>query len=514
MYRCPSFLKSREFRGYAGIFSFTVLWFGIFAVARIDMHHDAIMLKPAIDVAAGKVIFRDTFCHYGALSVWLQALAVKFFGGEIVVGRLLTVVFYGGIAILIDLVFRRFLSLPFRIVNLILFWGMAPFYLVPMHPWSSVYSLFFMLLTEEHLLRFFDSERRTELFRAGFFAACAFLARHPCGAAIFAAGAAVLAVHFVKYRREWDIPAWYVGGAAAVLGVFAIYISATGAWSDYLRQCFGYVVGFAVERGGNLAWGEIAKRFFPLNEVLWLVDTIYSLLPLACLGSVWAVWHRLPPSGAEGRPTARRMLQYLTVALTGVVSWHQYYPVPCVRHLYWAAIPMFGVFALVAERLWRSEKYRILSRSAAVILLLSGAIPVFFRFNYGTFDMLRYFPLRRRVNLKGCRQLWLTGKEGSFLLSLDRVFAGLPPEIRSRGVFNYTPDAVLSVIFPETGFRHKMFVNWGGGVYPDYPQSALAYILRFRPAVVSQQSMILPDYKLVLQTELYGLQYWFYAPLY
>ena len=115
--------KNRIFSG--AVFVVTVLWFAVFAASRIDLHHDAVMLKPAIDVAAGKVIFRDTFCQYGALAVWLQALAVKIFGGELIVIQLLTVLFYGGIAVLSDLVFRRFLSFPFRLVNLGLFWGMA-----------------------------------------------------------------------------------------------------------------------------------------------------------------------------------------------------------------------------------------------------------------------------------------------------------------------------------------------------------------------------------------------------
>ncbi len=494
------------------VFAVTVLWFGVFAVIRIDMHHDAIMLKPAIDVAAGKVIFRDTFCQYGALAVWFQALAVKLFGGEIVVGQLLTVLFYGGIAVLSDRMFRRFLSFPFRVVNLGLFWGMAPFYLVPMHPWSSVYALFFMLLSTEFLLCFFDSGKNWQPFAAGLFAACAFLARHPCGAAIFASGAAVLIFYAVKQRGGRAASAWYGGGAAAVLAAFVLYLVATGAWNDYLRQCFGFVLNFAVERGGNWQWTEIAKRFFPINEVLWIVDIIYSLLPLMCLGLVWAVLHRWSSVIDERGKT--RMLQYLTVALAGVVSWHQYYPVACLRHLYWAAIPMFGVFAIVCERLWRSPVYRSWCRTAAVILLLTGAIPVGFRFRYGTYVTLKYFSQRREVDLPGCRHLLLQGSESRLLLGLDAAYRALPPAIRARGVFNYTPDAVLSVMFPETKFRHPMFVNWRGDVYPEYPGLALDYILNNRPPLVSQQPLELPGYHLMYRGELYGLEYWFYAPLY
>ena len=34
----PAFIKSREFWLSTGIFLFTVLWFGIFALVRIDLH--------------------------------------------------------------------------------------------------------------------------------------------------------------------------------------------------------------------------------------------------------------------------------------------------------------------------------------------------------------------------------------------------------------------------------------------------------------------------------------------
>ena len=38
----------------------------------VDPHHDGIMLKPALDVLSGQVLFRDTFTQYGALTTYLQ----------------------------------------------------------------------------------------------------------------------------------------------------------------------------------------------------------------------------------------------------------------------------------------------------------------------------------------------------------------------------------------------------------------------------------------------------------
>ena len=510
MNKCPSFLKSHEFWIATGIFVFTVLWFGCFALLRIDLHHDAVMLKPAIDVVSGKVIFRDTFCQYGALGVWLQALAVKFFGGEVAVIQLLTVLFYGGCAVVCDRVYRRFLTLPFRALNLVMFWGMAPFYMVPMHPWSSVYALFFMLLNIEFILRFLDGGGRYATYLAGCFAGLAFLARHPCGL-IFIPGLAVLSVMAWRERSKWRAVLSYVSGFAAVLAAFALYLTLVGAWSDYLRQCFGYVFGFAVERGGHLQWGEIAKRFFPLNEVLWLIDTVYSVLPLLCITWAAAALRRICRAS---KPASADDLKCLLIAVAGLVSWHQYYPVPCLRHLYWAAIPMFGVMALTVQRLWSSPDRRVLKRAAALLLVLVALFPVGFRIGFGAVPLLGSASNFTRVtHLPGLRNMRLSGRELSALEPIWQVFELLPPAIKSRGVFNYTPDAVFSVMLPETDFRHQMFVNWGSSVYPDYPEKALACILRVRPAVISRQPMILPDYQLALQTELYGLQYWFYVPL-
>ncbi|MCS6273708.1 MAG: hypothetical protein H2169_05070, partial [Opitutus sp.] len=46
-----------------------------FAAIGVDSHHDGIMLKPAMDVLSGQVLFRDTFSQYGPLTTYFQALA-------------------------------------------------------------------------------------------------------------------------------------------------------------------------------------------------------------------------------------------------------------------------------------------------------------------------------------------------------------------------------------------------------------------------------------------------------
>ena len=491
------------------VFVFTVVWFSLFAVARIDLHHDGVMLKPAVDVAAGKVIFRDTFCQYGALAVWLQALVVKIFGGELIVIQLLTVLFYGGIAVLIDRIFRRFLTFPFRLVNLGLFWGMAPFYLVPFHPWSSVYALFFMLLSTECLLRGMEREDWRFHALAGVSAACAFLARHPCGAVSFGAGVLTLILASAYLKRKWRNVGIFAAGSVAVLTLFVLYLVLAGAWSDYLRQCFGFVGGFAWERGGG-SWEEKCSRLFPVFDGLVPpLDFFFSLLPLVCIAAGLKEFFRLTRGDPAYKP---RAIEVMTVILAALASWHQYYPVPCGRHLYWAAIPMFGVFALVCERLWRNDSRRTAYRAATVALFLAALPAVGIRL-YGAAMFLRDFGNRSTIDLPGVRHLRLSAAEHELLDNLKRAYAELPPEIRARGVFNYTPDGGVSVMFPGTKFRHPMFVNWQGDVYPDYPARATEYLMTYRPPFVAVRELQVPGYREgVFCGSLYGVPYFFYSP--
>src|SRR5258708_16448162 len=60
----------------------------------VDQHHDGIMLKPALDVLSGQVMFRDTFTQYGALTTYLQEVALSI-PTTLLVMRLMTVMAYG-----------------------------------------------------------------------------------------------------------------------------------------------------------------------------------------------------------------------------------------------------------------------------------------------------------------------------------------------------------------------------------------------------------------------------------
>ena len=78
-----------------------------FAHLDPDWHHDGILFKPAVDVAAGLSLFKETFTQYGALTTYLQAGAVAIFGEQLIVLRLQAAGFLSLSGVLLYLIVSR-----------------------------------------------------------------------------------------------------------------------------------------------------------------------------------------------------------------------------------------------------------------------------------------------------------------------------------------------------------------------------------------------------------------------
>ncbi len=491
----------------------TFLWFGFFSLLSFDPHHDGVMIVPALDVAAGKVIFRDTFSQYGALVHWIQGAAVRLFGPELAVLKLLTAAVYGLVAVWIDRMWTPLLgSARYRWINLALFFMLAPFYLVPFHPWSSVYALFFMVLAGERMRRFTETGSCRVLAVSGVAGAAAFLCRTPCGAVALLAGLAVLALRWicapVPRRTALREGASYLGAFAAVGALFGLYLTAVGAWPHYLRQCYGFVGGFVVVRGGSWSWEQFGDSMFPVLTSAGYLDSVFALLPLV---SLLLLFLALRPLFYGRRDAVAKALPLISLLLLGLGSWHQYFPVPCVRHLSWAAVPMFGAFALLLRKIGKTpwpRRAKVLLTGGLLFFVLMAFAP---RAN-GIFMRFYTLPKRTACDLPGMRGMLLYKGEYTICRALNELFFSLPPEVQARGVFNHTPDGIYSLLLPRAAFVHPMYVNWGRDVYRNYPDAAWKFILSTRPAVLSSQLDAIPGYEVLFVFTWHGKPYRLFAP--
>ena len=492
------------------IFTLTVIWFALFAPLGVDFHHDGVMLIPALRIAAGGAVFRDAFCQYGWLTPVLQSFAALISGGELLALKLLSVLFYGGTAVLLDLVWKERLSKNSRLSLLFCFWLLMPDMMVTFHPWSSIFALFFTLSGVLFFLKYLQHAKKTMLFCAGCAAGCAFLSRHPCGVVTAAALAAVIGFEtlFVTEKDKWKTffrkISIFAGGFLSPVAVMALCLTVTGAWSDYFRQCFGFISEFVWKRGTSGSWEHFSNSLFPFySDGSYFLDMIFALLPLCTLGWLFALFRN---SSAKSAEDWKKSLPLLVLVLTALGSWHQYYPVPCVRHLYWGGVPMLGFFILTLEKLVNSKR-SLLTVAVIFVLSLSFVAAASSRL-YGAYVRLSTARFRTISDIPGIRGMALTRMEKELINHFRSAFNSLPENLRKRGVVNYSEDALWSVIFPDSGFKHKQFLRTMQTLYPDYEREIFNFIAEKQPVIFTDSDRFFPGYTdLVMPVEYQGKIY-------
>ena len=484
------------------------LFFGFYSLLGIDLHHDGIMFKAAADAANGKAIFSGTFSQYGILPPLFQGFFVKLFGCELLVLKLLTAFFYGASLVVYDMIWKRFFPEKewyYRAACIVMYFMLSADCCVTAHPWASVYALFFLLLAIYFTLRFLDDAEKNIRFAlaAGVCAGVMFGFRQPCGLTAFLSAGLFSLVCF-SYDKKVSLRflACFFAGTAVCLVIYAGLITCYGAWSDYLIQTWTHAFAFAVKRGsGSGKYSEMMINFFPfITGDRGFIDAIFAFFPLLTLGMLGYLF-------MTGK--WKQELPMVSILLYALGAWHQYYPVPCMRHLYWAAVPMMGVFVYVIRQMIVNGGVR--GRTGAAILIVILLFPMGFR---GYFAVRRVRTASKRVwgTAPGVRGLLLFDHEKKMTDLIYQLNLIMPAELKKRGVINHTPDGIWSVMFPENGFAHPQFCRLGDTIYPDYDRQVYRFCMEKRPVVISSVWSALPGYILMQPITYQGINYFILFP--
>lgn len=291
-----------------------------FASMGIDAHHDSVMLKPALDVLSGQVLFRDTFSQYGALTTYLHA-AVLWLSPTLLALKWFTVAVYGAALFFLFLAWRTFLPLSLSIFASALFFVFFPAYErlwvgsdTTLLPWSSVVALLFQSIGLLALLRLVRGER-SAVWSAllGMACACVFWCRMPVGVTM-AGGLLVvgLCLGWLRGRPSADtvkstlLPALLAFAAVNLAMLGGILINDAGA--DWWYQNFVWPGKWAqstTDRAGPTMW----RVFFAAPR------TIAVLLLTVAMGVALLRWHR------SDRPSYRRIALAIAVGLVVLLVW-------------------------------------------------------------------------------------------------------------------------------------------------------------------------------------------------
>ena len=497
------------------IFILVCLVFGAFAPLGVDFHHDGVMFIPALRVASGGLVFRDVFCQYGFLSPVLQGFSLWLGGHELLVMKYFSVLFYAGSAVLLDIIWQRFLTVRWRDLLLLMYFSLMPDHIVTFHPWSSIFALFFSLAAIEFMLSYLSGKQKIKLFFAGIFAGITFLARHPVGVVTLLAILIALFFDIMLTKPEdrcWKKYTWQnligLSGFLLITGAVALLLMLTGAWNDFVLQCVSYVFNFVHGRGANGSWNYFAASLMPFITDNLFADSIFAILPLFPL--YWMF--KATRSAIADRESGSCWCMLAALAVFAFGSWHQYYPVPCVRHLFWGGVPFFGFFVLSIRSLWKHQGGRAkLAKCLAILCLLNFAFCASFRVTAG-FRRLAGASQRQLSNLPGLRGIKYSRGEAAVISYLRSCFEQLPEDIKKRGVLNYTPNALWSIILPDANFRHPQFLYMGKALYQDYDEKIMEFISANRPVVLSTNPIYLENYWPAGHCEYMGEAYTLWAP--
>ena len=465
--------------GATGVFIATLVIAGLFSTLGVDPHHDGILLKPAIDVASGQMLFRDTFTQYGALTTLLQAGALVLAGPKLLAIRLLTALAYAGTAVFLYLVFARVLHQTVTFALLVIWIFTAPYFIMAFRPWSSVYALFFQMLATWLLLN-----RR--FLVGGIAAGLTFWCRQPVG--IFLAVAVLSAWVWLRVlgqvtTRELlrQSSRFVLGFAVACLPFFA-WLAAYGALPDWWNQSIRFAAYFARNFGGTSIPRQIVNILTNLLPLVILqpahtfIGTLswWSLLPVATL-IILIKYSMHRPS-----PTV------IVLCFIGLASWLQYHPVPSLRHVYWAAAPMYGMLGLLLFQLASRFTPRAPVAVSVVALLAVAAPEITSRLGMGV-EWWRENDTRveQPAALSGLR---LTAKEAAFHARFSRTMARLATANPDANIVTVGADALYLTYSSRARNVGKMYVNWGAAsevVSPGFSASLLAYIATNKPIVIT-----------------------------
>lgn len=494
--RSPELNLGRPFH-LALVFLLTVGVVGSFAVFQVDPHHDGVFLKPAIDVAAGKTLFRDTFTQYGALSVWAYALAVKAAGGTLIAVRLLTAFVYGLTAVLMWLVYARFLPNYLNTFSCLSWLFLGFFFLnypaMFIFPTATVFAVCSVLLSLHLLLKFLEGGGLGVLFAAGFVTALTFWFKINYGAASFLATLLLLCLLQLREGRgrAARVFAAFFGGALSAHALFALWLAVHGSLDDFVLQSVRLALAFS---GYNLfttndpAVVRVLKCLFQVDSPHGGISYLWIALPVASS----LVFFRYAYAFAVGRDPRAKTPALLAVSAAAMGLWLGYYPVTALFHMYLSSVLFFGLLSHLvlsaAGRLGFSGN-RLLVLAILTMMFLPD---LSYRLKSFVYKAVWYSSWERIETPGFLRGMRVPAREKNDFAELEALIRRAPGRL-----INLTSGGLFSLFEDGGADLHKMSMDWGyvnSFLYPDYIRSVAGRIAAGDGPLLSHDAYMVPGY--------------------
>lgn len=508
-----------------------VLWAGRYGV---DAHHDGVILKPALDVAAGKRVFTDTFSQYGPLTTWLHALAIQIWGPSLYSLRILAAIAYAVTAILLIESWSVFLPRRYALASWLLWLVLASYWerTTVLMSWASTLALPFQagallcMLVSIQGARASDHPERGLPYSilSGVLVIACLACRQTVGLALGGTWIVCLVwLLLITPKRKpvlWTAGG-FAGGLALGAGLLVGVLSYQGSIDPWISQNYSWPAEWA-----RLAKGTNSERviFYLMryrNESLVLLGVLLLLRPAItyvpklvperwrarsvhwiALAFALGIFWRFPlPAYACGTFTlvgtflaftgikivlsslcdpyqARntRGQAMLLACAFGVASWTQFYPTNDARHVYWAIGPAIGIF-MAAIWSWAKGELRAVAWclgvwiTSATLAQAPEAIAKAKRFD-NPIESPRFAGIRE------------TSEEAGILKTLHEVLSEAP----ERPILVEGPDSIYAAMAIDLDQPSYMPQIWRVGSLPatHFTPEGIIWIQAKKPWIIAQ----------------------------
>lgn len=450
----------------------------------VDPHHDGLMLKNALDVYSGKMLFKESYTPYGALTTLIHSWFMLLFGAKLISLKIASSLFYALSGVLIWLISRHFLSKKYSLILILLWIGNLPFFSDLFYPWASIYATFFVLLTQ-YLVLCALSLKKSQRFKkvqyvlSGASALCAFWCKQPYSLVFFA----LILIPFINWYVKKDSFKKYltevlliVLGGAAVTGMFLVWLIFNNSLYDWFIETvrLGYITGRVLGEHFSI---------FDFFSVLFH-NPLGLLVPLSVLSL----------SFMEGKniilgKKKKVDIKKISLFLLGLSALLSYYPLYDQSHRFWAGTPSYVVVGIILfELISRRKASKGVSKYIypATILLLT--LSMVFDTTRNTVSLISkiakpYSTISYPLVLSGIKEEKVTAESyRSLARKMDEYFS----VHKSAGFVVLGSDA-LSLTFTShshnTGPYFVDFSNITSGIYP-YNDQLDRYISSSHPLVL------------------------------
>lgn len=330
------------------LISFCII-FG-FAINGVDSHHEGIVLKNALDVATGKILYRDSFTQYGCMQVWLNAILLNVFGKKLVVLEISAALFYACSILLIYLFISEFIPQFLGFIFILVYLATLEFYCWEFQPWSNIYANTFALLAVLFFLRwFFCSTGKKKCLNAACCASFIFMAfwtKMPIGVVLYMAlGLSLFFCICLFHGGEGrfdkiDLLFFFIVTLVEHIIVIAFFML-NDSWYELKHQVFFNAVDFVKNSQNNSTEDLISFIFIRLFYPGWFpyynADVYLFLIPVVCISCfVGMIVLRITT-----RNLNKKNQKLFFICIFALALWSEYYPVPDMRHKTWGGVLMF-----------------------------------------------------------------------------------------------------------------------------------------------------------------------------